>query len=197
MAREPLAGKLLVATPVMRDPNFDHTVVLLLDHNADGALGVVLNRPSAADVAGPLPQWVERAAPPAVVFVGGPVAPGSAICLARAAEPSRSPGRDETPAGDEGGGWQPLFGGLGTVDLGRRPDEVDASVEAVRVFAGYAGWGAGQLESEIEAGAWFVLPTEPGDALGDEPAGLWRRVLRRQGGVVAAMATFPAELSAN
>ncbi len=184
MARERLAGMLLVATPVMRDPNFDHTVVLLLDHNDDGALGVVLNRPSGATVAGPLPAWMDRAAPPPVVFIGGPVSPGSAICLAR--------------SGASGGdGWQPLFAGLGTVDLARGPEELGAAIEAVRVFAGYAGWGAAQLESEIEAGAWFVLPTKPGDALGDDPDGLWREVLRRQGGVVAAMATFPSELSVN
>jgi len=126
------------------------------------------------------------------VFVGGPVSPGSAICLARSAEGGGSPGAD-----DDGDGWQPLFGRLGTVDLGRSPDELGAPVEAVRVFAGYAGWGSGQLESEIEAGAWFVLTTEPGDVLSDDPTGLWRRVLRRQKGVVGAMATFPAELSAN
>jgi len=67
----------------------------------------------------------------------------------------------------------------------------------VRVFAGYAGWGAGQLESEIDAGAWFVLARDAGDALAADPTGLWQQVLRRQGGVVAAMATFPAELSEN
>jgi putative transcriptional regulator len=184
MARDRLAGMLLVATPTMRDPNFDHTVVLLLDHNPEGALGVVLNRPSSAAVAEPLPRWTDHAAPPSVVFIGGPVAPGSAICLAR----SIADGSD---------GWQPLFGGLGTVDLARSPEELGAPIDAVRVFAGYAGWGPGQLESEIDAGAWFVLARDPGDALGADPGGLWHQVLRRQGGVVAAMATFPAELSEN
>jgi len=184
MARDRLAGMLLVATPVMRDPNFDHTVVLLLDHNPEGALGVVLNRPSSAEVAEPLPSWTDHAAPPPVVFIGGPVAPGSAICLARS-------------VADGSDGWQPLFGGLGTVDLARSPDELGAPIEAVRVFAGYAGWGAGQLESEIDAGAWFVLARDAGDALAADPTGLWQQVLRRQGGVVAAMATFPAELSEN
>jgi putative transcriptional regulator len=185
MTEDRLAGMLLVATPVMRDPNFDHTVVLLLDHNAEGALGVVLNRPSATAVVDPLPQWVDHAAPPAVVFIGGPVSPGSAICLARSADVL------------EGEGWQPLFAGLGTVDLARSPGDLSGGIEAMRVFAGYAGWGGLQLESEIEAGAWLVLRAQPGDALSRGPAGLWREVLRRQGGVVAAMATFPAELSAN
>jgi putative transcriptional regulator len=180
-----LVGRLLIATPMLRDPNFDRTVVMLLDHNDDGALGVVLNRPSAMAVADPLPQWVEHVAEPAVVFVGGPVSPSSAICLAHAAE-------DIT-----GQGWQPLFGGLGTVDLSRSPGELGGVIGDLRVFAGYAGWGAGQLEAEIGAGAWWVTRPGPGDALSASPDTLWREVLRRQRGPIAAMATFPKELSVN
>jgi len=178
-----LAGRLLVATPMLRDPNFDRTVVLLLDHNDGGALGVVLNRPSPLAVAEPLPQWVDLAADPPVVFVGGPVSPGSAICLARA-------------EGD-GEGWQPLFAGLGTLDLSRTPDELGAEIARLRVFAGYAGWGGGQLEGEIEAGAWVVTTAGPGDALSEQPDVLWRQVLHRQGGVVSALSSYPKDLTDN
>jgi len=178
-----LAGRLLVATPMLRDPNFDRTVVLLLDHNDGGALGIVLNRPSPLAVAEPLPQWVDLVADPPVVFVGGPVSPGSAICLAR--------------ADGDGAGWQPLFGGLGTIDLSRTPAELGADIARLRVFAGYAGWGGGQLEGEIEAGAWVVTRAAPGDALSEEPDGLWRAVLARQGGVVAALASYPRDLTDN
>jgi putative transcriptional regulator len=180
-----LVGRLLIATPMLRDPNFDRTVVMLLDHNGDGALGVVLNRPSAMAVADPLPQWVDHVAEPAVVFVGGPVSPGSAICLAQA--------RDEVTRD----GWQPLFAGLGTIDLSLGPSDLGGTIGDLRVFAGYAGWGPGQLEAEIDAGAWYVTRPRPGDALCAEPEALWRAVLRRQGGAIAALATYPKELSVN
>ncbi len=182
---ERLAGRLLVATPSLRDPNFERTVVLLLDHGPDGALGLVLNRPSGTAVGDPLPQWGARAAEPAVVFVGGPVQPDSAIGLAR------------SERAEAASGWQPLFDRLGTLDLGRAPGEIDAAIDALRVFAGYSGWGSGQLETEIEAGAWFVVDAAPGDALGAEPLGLWRRVLKRQKGLVSAIANFPPDLSVN
>ena len=126
-----LAGKLLVALPVLVDPNFDRTVVLLLSHGEEaGALGVVLNRPSTTDLVEPLPLWSDVAADPAVVFVGGPVEPQMAIAL----------GRDDN--------------GVGTIDLDGDPALL--TVRQVRVFAGYAGWSAGQLESELADGAWAV-----------------------------------------
>lgn len=179
-------GSLLVASPTLRDPNFARAVVLLLDHGEEGAVGVVLNRPSHMAVGEPLPQWRDRAAEPAVVFVGGPVARGSAICLARSDGDERSEG------------WQPLFDRLGTLDLGRGgPGDVGVAIDRLRVFAGYAGWASGQLEAEIAAGGWFVVGASPADVLGPEPEGLWRAVLRRQGGLLAAVASFPAELSVN
>ncbi len=208
----------------MPDPNFHRTVVLLLAHQEDGALGVVLNRPSDLDVDSPLPRWERLVADPPVVFVGGPVAPGAAICLARVPDPP-SAGRAADGAGDgEGaggrdgaadgarddedpfadgvgdralGGWLPLVGELGTLDLERDPDDLAITVEAVRVFAGYAGWGPGQLEREIEAGAWFVVLAESGDALSGDPGLLWKRVLRRQGGRLALVAAYPNEPGLN
>jgi len=178
-------GALLVATPRLKDPNFDRTVVMLLDHTDEGAIGVVLNRPSQLAVAEALPAWSGHAAEPAVVFVGGPVAPASAICLAQAPEDLDSEG------------WQPLFDGLGTVDVTRTPEDMAAGIGGLRVFAGYAGWAPGQLEGEIEAGAWIVAPGGRDDAISAEPSALWRDVLRRQGGVIAAMAVFPEDLAVN
>ena len=181
-----LTGRLLVAAPMLRDPNFVRTVVLILDHSAQGALGLVLNRPTATAVDEPLPHWGDRAAEPSVVFAGGPVGVTSAICLARA-----------VPDGLEADGWQPLFGRLGTLDVARDPDELTLPIEGLRLFAGYAGWGAGQVEGEIEAGAWFVVDAEPDDAFDADPVQLRRRILARQDGVLSALANFPADLSVN
>lgn len=180
-----LAGRLLVAAHNLLDENFYRSVVFILEHNEEGAVGVILNRPSKTGVDDPLPHWQSLAAPPAVVFVGGPVQPGAAICLGH--------GRPE----DHAEGWRPLFGRLGTVDLGSDPDEVSRHVEAIRVFSGYAGWGKGQLEMEISAGGWFVVDAQPGDALSERATELWRIVLRRQGGKLAVLANFPDDPSLN
>jgi putative transcriptional regulator len=188
VSAETLKGRLLVATPNLGDPNFERTVVLLLEHGPDGALGVVLNRPSELDVAEPLPEWARAAAHPPVVFIGGPVAPSAAVCLARV---GRHGGAD---------GWQPLLGlgsGIGTLDLDSDPDDAIPRLEEIRVFAGYAGWGAGQLEDEIEEGGWFVVDAEPGDPLSPAPERLWATVLRRQKGTLALFAAYPADPSMN
>jgi putative transcriptional regulator len=179
-----LAGRLLVATPALSDGVFDRTVVLLLDHNAEGALGVVLNRPSATPVEEALPRWAARAAEPPVVFVGGPVNQTAAICVAKSDEPSTE-------------GWQPLIDGLGTLDLGRDPDEVPVDIDWLRIYAGYSGWAGGQLEGEIEAGAWFVVEAQPADPVSARPKGLWREVLHRQPGLLSSVANMPEDLSTN
>ena len=184
MADRVLVGKLLVASPRLSDGTFDRSVVLLIDHSAGGAVGVVINRPSTTLVEDALPQWGDRAAEPPVVFIGGPVSPTAAICLG---------GWETTPSE----GWRPLFDGLGTLDLERSRHDIVADVDWLRVFAGYAGWGAGQLEDEIASGAWFVVPVAPTDVLSPDPEQLWRAVLRRQRGAVAAVANFPADLSVN
>ena len=169
-----LKGRLLVANPTMGDPNFDRSVVLVLEHTDDGALGVVLNRPSDAELAGALPAWGPLAAAPPVVFVGGPVQPEAAIGLAR--------GRSDQATE----GWAPLFDAFGTVDLGRDPDELGATLDAVRV-----------LEGELEVGGWVIIDAGPDDVLSAEPDDLWERVLRRQGGTTAWLADCPPNPSAN
>lgn len=172
------------------DPNFERTVVLVLEHSLDdGAIGLVLNRPSDIAVEDPLPEWDQLVAQPPVVFVGGPVEPAAAIALARLAL-----GRDRDDA-DEG--WSRVLGPIGTLDLGLRPDDLPLPVEEMRVFAGYAGWGPGQLEAELDADAWLVVDGFPADVLDADPERLWRRVLHRQGGDVALLALYPTDPTAN
>lgn len=182
-----LTGQLLVATPSLRDPNFERTVVLLVAHEEGGALGVVLNRATEVPVSEVLGQWGALAGDPAVVFEGGPVQPESAICLART-RPGASPPRR---------GFHRVSGAIGTVDLAGDPGALRDSVEGVRVFAGYAGWAPGQLENEIATGSWFVFDALPGDAFVPRPDDLWPMVLRRQGGILAAVAMFPSDPSLN
>jgi putative transcriptional regulator len=183
---ERVRGKLLVATPDLEDPNFFRTVVLMLEHSDEGALGVVLNRPTVAEISEPLPAWAAMAAEPAVVFVGGPVQPEAAIALGRRASD-----------GGEPEGFAALFGDLGTVDLERSPEAVVPTVDRIRVFAGYAGWGPGQLEAEIEQNGWFVVDAQPSDPWWQQPESMWREVLRRQRGDVRMFANFPMDPGSN
>jgi putative transcriptional regulator len=193
-----LTGRLLVASPVLVDPNFDRSVILVLAHGEEGALGVVLNRPSALAVTGALPDsWESLAVPPRVFFVGGPVGGGAAIAIGRVVGPPAGDALEDDGTEANASGWSPVVGRVGTVDLGSGPDELDVPVEAVRVFAGYAGWSAGQLEGEIAARAWFVLDAHPDDALSDDPGALWRAVLRRQRGRLAWVANHPPDPSVN
>jgi putative transcriptional regulator len=186
-----LAGRLLVATPLLGDPNFRRTVVLIVDHDEDeGTLGVVLNRPTEIPVGQVLAPWTDLATDPDVVFKGGPVSPNSALGIAM------------VPGTDEPVGWRALEGApavarLGLVDLDAPPDLLAAAVKGFRIYAGYAGWGPGQLQGEIDEGAWYVLRAEPADAFGEDPGALWRAVLRRQGGEMAFLATYPDDPSQN
>ncbi len=164
---EGLSGRLLIAGPSLGDPNFDRTIVYLLEHAAEGALGVVLNRPSALEVLEALPLWSPAAAEPGVIFSGGPVEADAVLGLARVRHAEDCPG------------WTSIDGPIGTVDLGMDPEAVVAGVEAVRIYIGYAGWGAGQLDEELSAGAWFVVEPGPSDVFHPEPERLWGDVLRR------------------
>ncbi len=174
-----------MANPALPDPNFHRTVVLMLEHNDDGAVGVVLNRPSDTHVGEALPALAEVASEPAVVHVGGPVAPTAALCLARMRQT------------DEAEGVAHLFGALGSIDLDQDLDLLVPSVEGVRVFAGYSGWAAGQLEGEIDAGAWFVVGMESDDPFSARSSQLWRDVLRRQPPSLAMLASFPEDVTTN
>ncbi len=178
-----LQRSLLVASPRIGDPNFERTVVFVLAHGDQGALGVVLNRPTGSEASELLPGWGERAAEPGVVFLGGPVGRDAVVGLGVSSDPDVE-------------GFQPILEGLGTVDLNREPRPAD-QIERLRLFAGSAGWGPGQLEAEIGEGAWWVVPAEVSDVLTPRPDGLWREVLVRQPGELRWFANHPADVSTN
>ncbi|MGW8380039.1 YqgE/AlgH family protein [Streptomyces sp. ODS28] len=258
-----LAGRLLVATPVLADPNFDRAVVLLLDHDEEGSLGVILNRPTPVGVGDILENWASLAGEPGVVFQGGPVSLDAALGVAvvptvdggdggrdgagadgavsaatrehaAADDPPegtapedgvREDGApddgvrgedgapdgdaldpdaldDDAPRGEESAGdgplgWRRVHGAIGLVDLEAPPELLAAELGSLRIFAGYAGWGPGQLESELSEGAWYVVDAEPGDVSSTSPEGLWRSVLRRQRSELALVATYPDDPSLN
>lgn len=169
MAPVDLGGSLLVATPLIADGHFERTVVLLLAHGPEGAFGVVLNRPSDVPAGELVPAWGERTIEPGVMFLGGPVAPNAVIGLHRG----------------------------GAVDLNTAPDDTVDPPSEVRLFAGSAGWGSGQLEMELAERAWWVVDAGPDDAFTGDPSGLWRRVLRRQPGPTAWFANYPEDLGVN
>lgn len=178
------AGRMLVAAPMLADPNFERTVVLMLEHSDEGALGVVLNRPSGLAVEEILQAWAGVVAPPAFVFQGGPVSTDSALGLVRT-------------SGGEALGVRQLPHDVGLVDLDAPAELVAEAVTSMRVFAGYAGWGPNQLEDEIDEGAWFVVDALPDDAFTVEPEGLWGRVLRRQPPPLSLVASYPADPTLN
>jgi putative transcriptional regulator len=184
-----MAGRLLVATPLLDDPTFRRSVVLLLDHTSSGgAMGLVLNRPTAVDVEAVLPVWQRFVTLPGRLFRGGPVGLDSALGLV-------------SVPGDAGSaepiGFHRLVGSVGVVDLDAPPEVVAPGAAGLRIFAGHAGWTAGQLEEEIDEGAWYVVDGEAGDAFSDDPDGLWSEVLRRQHGDLAMVASFPDDPSMN
>lgn len=185
VSMEPGAGSLLIAAPTLADPNFARSIVLLLDVGDSGALGVVLNRPTDLHVVDVLEPWADLVAGPQVLFQGGPVETDAALAVAIVA------------ADDDPVGWRRVFGSTGLVDLDAPVEILASAVSALRIFAGYAGWGSGQLEAEIEEGAWYVVPAEDQDPFLHEPERLWSRVLRRQGGQLAMLATMPAEPGLN
>jgi putative transcriptional regulator len=182
-----LTGTLLVASPQLSDPSFSRTVVLVLDHGPHGALGLVLNRPTHVPVEEILEPWKEQAskALPAVIFTGGPVSPSAVIGLVRG------------PGAGEPEGWHAVLGEIGTVDLSVGPLDQPVGLHGARLFSGYAGWSADQLDDEIDEGAWFCVDPIQTDLLTDDPEHLWHDVLRRQGGKLGMLATYPPNPSLN
>jgi putative transcriptional regulator len=170
-----LAGALLVAAPHLLDPNFFRSVILILEHTEEGAVGVIINYPSTSELDDQLPDWKPLLADPPVVFVGGPVQPESAIGLAEGVDGSS-------------------LAGVGIVDLAAPPGELTA---AVRIYAGYAGWGPGQLEAELVEGGWVVAEATANDVFAAEPGAVWSAVLKRQPGPIAMLASFPLDPSLN
>lgn len=175
---------LLLATPALDDPNFDRSVVYMMEHSSDGAVGVVLNQPTDESSIDGLESWMDLTTPPSVVFNGGPVQFDALIAIAEL----RGPREDA---------WSAILPDLGSVDLARQPIDVADEIGRVRMFRGYAGWAPGQLDSELIAGAWMVFDARRDDVFHGDPDDLWREVLRRQRGRVAWLANAPDDLSMN
>lgn len=184
-----LTGRLLVAVPRPHDGDegdlFTRSVVFVLHHDDEGAQGLVLDYPLEAGVDSVLPGWQDVVSSPDRLFQGGPVGLDRAIALANV------PGRDEVL------GTTRLFGSLSLVDLDAPPALVAAQLAGMRVFAGSAGWEAGQLDTELADDWWFVADYEIGDLFDDDPDTLWQRVVRRQPFPLNLMATFPDDPSLN
>lgn len=170
---------------MLGDPNFDRTVVLMVEHTSDGAMGLVLNRPTDLAVHDALPAWQPFATAPSVLHVGGPVEARSGWCLARL-----------TP-GVEGVGFLPVLGDLGLLDLEVDPTELAGELTAARFYAGYSGWGPGQLDDELTHDAWIVVDAMRDDPFLPDPEELWRQILLRQGGRLARLSLFPRDPSLN
>jgi putative transcriptional regulator len=180
---ESLAGQLLLASPSLLDPNFARTVVLIGVHNDDGAMGVVLNRPSEVTIgeAAPLLEDADGELEP--VYVGGPVQPTAIVFLAEFLDPE--------PAG------LLVLGRIGFPAPDAGIEDLVQSTSRRRVFAGYAGWGQGQLDAEVAGGDWIAHTALPEDIFSDTPEDLWSSVLTRKGGSYALIARMPLDPSVN
>ena len=176
-----LNGKLLISSPALFDPNFRRTIVLIAHHDEEGAMGLVLNRPAEVPVAVAAPQLVPLVGGDDPIHVGGPVSPESLMVLAQFDDPA-----DAAAC---------IIGDVGFVPADAEPDELET--RRARVYAGYAGWGAGQLEDELEEGSWIVEEAEADDPFAADAELLWRSVLRRKGGAFSLIATMPPDPSAN
>ena len=179
---ESLQGQLLVASPGLLDPNFRRTVVLVTEHTDDGAAGLVLNRPSPVAVVDAVPQLEPVVADGEQVWVGGPVQPEAVLVLGEFLDP------DDAAV--------PLFDSLGFPSL-TEPEEIVLATTRRRVFAGCAGWGAGQLEAELSDEDWILEPALPDDPFTDDPDELWSDVLRRKGGIYELVARMPEDPRVN
>ena len=184
--RQPAAGDLLVASILLADGVFNQTVVLVLDFDEDGALGVILNEISQTALESVLPDWVRAVSEPRLLFHGGPVSPNGAICLASVAE-----------RGEEPPGWRPLFDNVGLLHLDTPIEIVTGAYTDLRIFAGYAGWAPGQLQSELDEGMWHVVRATYEDVFGERPTELWRAVLRRQSAELAIFSTWAGDPDLN
>ena len=177
-----LTGQLLVASPGLFDPNFRRTVVLVTEHNEDGAAGLVLNRPTDAEVSDIVPQLESLVDDGEPIFMGGPVQPNGVLVLGEFLDPADAA--------------VPLFGSLGFPSL-ELPEEVVPLTTRRRIFAGYAGWGSGQLEDELAREDWILEEAQNDDAFTEAPDELWAEVLRRKGGIYELVARMPEDPSVN
>lgn len=179
---ESLRGHLLISSGGLFDPNFRHTVVLVGEHNAEGALGVVLNRTLNVTVHEAVPGLSALVPAGGLLFEGGPVQPASPVLLAELEHPELA---DVL-----------VFGSVGFL-VGEVSEEVGRGMLSARVFAGYSGWGPGQLEAEMETDSWILEPARVSDVFTDAPDLLWSHVLERKGPEYRQLSRMPYDLSVN
>jgi putative transcriptional regulator len=179
---ESLRGKLLIASPALGDPNFERTVVLITEHGDEGAMGIVLNRPSEADVVEVVPE-LDRIAAEEPIFVGGPVQPEALVVLGEFSNPDKA-------------AWI-VVADVGLVSAQTDLEDLPESVRRGRVYAGFSGWGPGQLEDEIGEDSWIIEPPLPNELFPEDPDTLWSDVLERKGGEYALVARMPEDPSMN
>lgn len=181
-------GSVLIASTTLSGPTFVRTVIYMIEHDENGSLGVVVNRMSQAAVFNVLPRWTELAASPRAVFIGGPVQTESAVCLGVA---------------KTGVDWsaQPKLhqvrGRVCMVDLDADPDDLEPILTGVRIFAGYAGWDAGQLADEVLEGSWLIASGLPSDLLAPATVDVWHEVLKRQEWPLSLLSTYPEDPETN
>jgi putative transcriptional regulator len=178
-----VSGQLLIAGPALLDPNFWRTVVLVIEHSEEGALGLVLNRPSETSVAEAVTELDEVLDPEDLLFIGGPVQPSSVIVLAQFEDP------DEAAL--------LAFDDVGVIGAGSSAEALSVGVRQARAFVGHAGWGPGQLDAELERDDWILEPARLEDPFSPDPRELWQAVLTRKGGSYALVARMPADPSSN
>jgi putative transcriptional regulator len=178
-----LRGQLLIAGATLPDPNFARTVVLICEHSADGALGIVLNRPGELLVADAAPELAQLTGEDALIDSGGPVQPEALLVLGEFDDPSYA--------------GMAVVGDVGLMGDGRELSELVDVTRRARAFAGYAGWGPGQLDAELARDDWFVAPAGVDDIFDTDADELWRRVLERKGGHFALVARMPIDPSVN
>lgn len=181
---ESLRGQLLIAGATLPDPNFARAVVLICEHSDEGALGLILNRPGDVTVDEAALELVPLAGGDTVIDIGGPVQPEALLVLAEFDDPTEQ-------AGMHISGALGIMGDRGTIE------ELVEHTDRVRVFAGYAGWGPGQLDSEVDRDDWFVAPAGNDDVFDTDAELLWQRVLERKGGHFALVARMPVDPSVN
>ena len=179
---ESLKGRLLISSGGLYDPNFRHTVVLVGEHNAEGALGVVLNRALDASVQETLPALGELVPDGELLYQGGPVQPSNPVLLAEFVDPALAD--------------VPVFGTVGFL-VGEVPDSAGAGILRARVFVGYSGWAPGQLEAEMETDSWIVDTAREEDVFTESPDLLWSRVLQRKGPEYRRLSRMPFDPSMN
>ena len=178
-----LRGRLLIAGPTLLDPNFARSVVLVGEHNDDGALGVVLNRPSETTVGEAVPDLADVTSEMEPVYVGGPVQPSAVLVLAEYEEPKVA--------------GRLVCGAVGFLAVDDDDERQGLELGRARVYAGYAGWGPGQLEAELEREDWIVCDADVEDVFDEDGATHWSRVLDRQGGKLRLLSRMPVDPTVN